>query len=131
MVLPDGALLEGNPVGVRPEALELDVYKTSDKRAHPRGAATIPREAVKVVDIRPRRRRGRLIGVIVPLLVGAAMAGGGVARSVEGPMYELLAAGGLTMGVGGPAGYFIGRAIDRRFERFVIVPEEKQSPGAR
>ena len=84
-----------------------------------------------LVEIRARRWKGRLIGTLVPIGLGAGMVGGALARSVEGPLYELLAAGGLTAGLGGPGGYFIGRAFDRRFEQFVIVPEEKQAPSAR
>jgi hypothetical protein len=116
MVLPDGALIEGNPVSFRPEAMDLRVYKISDRRAHPKGATTIPRETVTVVEIRARHRKGRLIGTIIPLAVGAATVAGAMARSVEAPIYGLVAAGGLTMGLGGPGGYFIGRAVDRRFE---------------
>ena len=131
IVLPDGTLIEGKPGVFRPEALDLRVYKTSNRRAHPKGLTTIPRETVTVVEIRARRWKGRLIGTLVPVGLGAGMVGGGLSQSLEGPLYGLLAAGGLTMGLGGPGGYFIGRAFDRRFEQFVIVPEEKPAPRAR
>lgn len=125
MILPDGTLIEGHPITFRPEALDISLYKTSNRQLHRKGSMTIRRETVSVVDIRKARKRGRLIGTLVPIGAGAAMMAGATARSIEGPLYELLAAGALTMGVGGPAGYFTGRAVDRRFEQFIIIPEAK------
>ena len=122
MVLPDGMQIEGRLVSFRPEAMDLSVYKTSNKQAHPKGLITIPRKNVSVVEIRAKRHKGRLIGTLVPIGLGAAMLAGGLAQSDEGILYTMLAAGGLAMGAGAPSGYFIGRAIDRRFEQFVIVP---------
>ena len=130
MALPDGAVIEGHPLGFRPEAMDLRVYKTSDRRAHPKGRITIPRASVAVVEVRARRWKGRLIGVLVPIGAGAAMVGGAIAGAAEGALYGLLAGGGLTIGLGGPAGYFIGRAFDRRFEQFSIVPEGKLPDNA-
>ncbi len=122
MLLPDGTRVEGRPVAFRAEAMELNVRKTSNRRAHPKGVLTIPRETVSVVEIRANRKTGRLVGLLVPLGAGAAMVGAGFSQSVEAPMYELLAAGGLTLGVGMPAGFLTGRAIDRRFRQFAIAP---------
>jgi hypothetical protein len=122
MVLPDGTQIEGRLVSYRPEAMDLSVYRTSNKQAHPKGLVTIPRKDVSVVEIRARRHKGRLIGTLVPLGLGAAMLAGGQAQSDEGIFYGTLAGGALIMGVGTPIGYFAGRAIDRRFEQFLIVP---------
>lgn len=122
MVLPDGMQIEGRLVSFRAEAMELSVYKTSNKQAHPKGLINIPRKNVSVVEIRAKRHKGRLIGTLVPIGLGAAMLAGGLAQSDEGILYTMVAAGGLAMGAGAPTGYFIGRAIDRRFEQFVIVP---------
>ena len=41
IVLPDGTLIEGKPGVFRPEGLDLRVYKTSNRRAHPKGLVTI------------------------------------------------------------------------------------------
>jgi hypothetical protein len=103
IVLPDGAELEGRPTSFRPEAMDLHVYRSSNRQAHPKGSLTLPRQTVTVVGIRPRtlRWKGRAIGTLLPIGVGA--------------------------GVGAPAGYFIGRASDRRFVPFAILPPE---PGA-
>jgi hypothetical protein len=129
MTLPDGTLIEGHPVIFRPEALEIAVYKTSDRQLHSKSRMTVPRESVSVVDIRKSRKRGRLIGTLVPLGIGAGLLAGATARSIESPIYGPLVAGGLTMVVGTPVGYFIGRAFDRRFERFIIFPKaERDNP---
>jgi len=122
MVLPDGTQIEGYPLAIRPDGLDLRVGKTSNPRAHPKGRITVARETVSVVEIRKQRRKGRLIGTLVPIGAGAAVLAGATVRSVESPIYGLLAAGGLTMGVGAPVGYFVGRAIDRRYQQFIIVP---------
>lgn len=123
MMLPDGTLIEGHPVTIRPEALEIAVYKTSNRHLHSNSRMMVPRESVSVVDIRKSRKRGRLIGTLVPLGIGAGLLAGATARSIESPIYGPLVAGGLTMVVGTPVGYFIGRAVDRRFERFTIIPK--------
>lgn len=123
LVLPDGVRVEGRVAGFRPEAIDLSVYKSSNKQAHPKGLITIPRRNVSVIEIRAKRHTGRLIGTLVPIGLGAALLAGGLAQSDEGILYSMLAAGGVTIGAGAPSGYFIGRASDRRFEQFVMVPE--------
>ncbi len=129
MMLSDGTLIEGHPVLFRPEALEIAVYKTSNHQLHSKSRMTVPRENVSVVDIRKNRKRGRLIGTLVPFGIGAGLLAGATARSIESPIYGPLVAGGLTMVVGTPVGYLIGRASDRRFERFIVIPKaERDNP---
>lgn len=122
MVLPDGVRVEGRVVGFRPEAMDLSVYKSSNKQAHPKGLITIPRRNISAVEIRAKRHKGRLIGTLVPIGLGAALFAGGWG-SDEASFYGMMVAAGTSIGAGAPSGYLIGRAIDRRFEQFVIVPE--------
>ena len=49
--LPDGTRLEGEALAVRPEALVLDVQKTSNKKLHPKGQTAVPRPAVSEVRV--------------------------------------------------------------------------------
>ena len=93
MMLPDGTSIEGYPVIFRPEALEIAVYKTSNRQLHSTGRMTVALENVSVVDIRKRRIRGRLIGALVPFGIGSGLAAGATARSIESPSYGSLVAG--------------------------------------
>ena len=126
MVLPDGTHIEGAVRQVKPDALDIHVTRTSNRQTHPKGDATIPRESLSVVDVRSPRWKGKLIGTLVPIGAGAAILAAGIAQD-QGldAVYEIAAAGGLTIAIGAPAGFFVGRAVDRRFEQFVIVREPR------
>jgi hypothetical protein len=124
MVLPDGSRVEGNPLAVRPDAIDMRVTGTSNKQAHPQGNTAIPRSSFSVVDVRGPRWAGKLIGTLVPVGIGAGILAAGVSSGGETEFYAGIAAGGCTMGFGAVAGFFLGRAIDRRFETLAIVPEQ-------
>jgi len=122
LALPDATVIEGRPVEMRPDGMVIRITRTSDRRAHPKGTVTVPREAVSVVEVRKPRSVGKIIGTLAPIGVGIAIAASAANEGDE--MYVNLVAGGLTMAVGGVGGFFVGRAIDRRFERFVIAPRQ-------
>ena len=124
MVLPDGSRLEGNPLVVRPDAIDMRVTRTSNKQAHPKGNTAIPRSSFSVIEVRNPRRAGKLIGALAPIGIGAGILAAGVSSGGETEFYTGIAAGGCTMGFGAVAGFFVGRAIDRRFETLVIAPEQ-------
>ena len=123
MVLPDGSRIEGNPVVVRHDAMDLRVTRTSNKRAHPKGDTVVPRSSISVVEARKPRWAGKLIGTVAPIGIGAGLLAAGLVSSDEQLLYSGIAAGGCTMAFGGIGGFFIGRAIDRRFETLEILPE--------
>ncbi len=125
MVLPDGTHVEGYPLHAKPDALDIYVTRTSNKQAHPKGNATISRESLSVVQVRSPRRMGKLIGTLAPIGAGVALLAVGGTSHIEGDFYGYIAAGGLTLGVGTPVGFFVGRAVDRRFDQFVILPESR------
>ncbi len=123
MVLPDGTLVEGHPLQLTADAMELSITRTSNRQAHAKGRATIPRGSVSVVEVRSPRWKGKLIGALAPIGIGTAIAVGGMAANQgSDDIYVYAAAGGLTIAAGAPAGLLVGRAIDRRFERFTIIP---------
>jgi hypothetical protein len=124
MLLPDGSRVEGYPLGVRPDAADMRVTRTSNKQAHPKGESAIPRSSFSVVEVRKPRRAGKLIGTLAPLGIGAGILAAGLVSSDESVFYTGIAAGGVTMGFGSVAGFFAGRAIDHRFETLVIIPEQ-------
>jgi len=122
MVLPDGTAIEGSPLEMKPEGMEIRIRKTSNRQAHPKGVMTIPRVAVTVVEVRTPRSRGKIIGTLAPIGVGIALVATAYGRGDD--TYVRLFAGGLTMAGGGVGGFFIGRAVDRRFEQVVIAAEK-------
>src|SRR5947209_6070170 len=81
LVLPDGTHIEGKPLQVTPDSISAKVTRTSNKQAQPKGSATIPRQSVSVVEVRSPRYAGKLIGTLVPIAAGAAIAAGGFAAS--------------------------------------------------
>ena len=119
MVLPDSTAVEGRPMEMRSDGMDIRITKTSNRQAQPKGLATIARDAVSVVQVRTPRSRGKWIGTLVPLGVGITVVAASIGRGDE--TYKLLAAGGLTMSGGSVGGFLVGRAVDRRFEQFVIV----------
>lgn len=124
MLLPDGAHVEGYPLAIRPDAVDLRVTRTSNKQAHPKGESRIPRSSFSVVEVRKPRRAGKGIGTLAPIGIGAGILAAGLMSSDDTTFYNGVVTGSCTMGFGGVAGFFVGRAIDRRFETVVILPEK-------
>ncbi|HEY2015393.1 MAG TPA: hypothetical protein VGH38_17935, partial [Bryobacteraceae bacterium] len=54
--IPDGTRLEGEALAVRPEALVLDVQKSSNRKLHPKGQTEVRR--LDVSEVRVIRLRG-------------------------------------------------------------------------
>jgi hypothetical protein len=128
-VLPDGARIEGKVRSVEPDALLVDIQKTSDRSAHPKGRAAIPSSSVSELRvIRLGRYRGRVIGTAIG-------AGGGIALAyllAEG-VFHFSGEGGATperkAAVAGVAigfsalGYWVGRDADRGITHIRVIPE--------
>ena len=120
MLLPDGSHVEGYPLVIRPDAVDMRVTRTSNKQAHPRGETAIPRSSFSAVEVRKPRRAGKVIGTLAPIGIGAGILAAGLTSSDETVFYSGIAAGGCTMGFGAVAGFSVGRA----FETLVIIPEK-------
>ena len=122
VVLPDSNQVQGRGAMFTPEALTLQIVKTSNRTLYPKTSMKIPREQVHTIDVRENRCRARLIGVLAPLAAGAGI-GIGVGLSADFLAAEVGALVGIGIAVvGGVAGYFAGRAIDRRFHRVAVKP---------
>ena len=52
MVLPDGTSLKGPVLNVTSEALEIEIKKTSNRKAYPKGRFSVPRSSVSVLRIK-------------------------------------------------------------------------------
>jgi len=123
MVLPDATVIEGRHAAFTPKELTLKVVKTSNPAQHSKGQVTIPREQVKTLEIRKSGMKFRIIGLLVPVVAGAAA--GAAVGSDKTSMLSGEAGAALFLviaGVGGTAGYFIGRAADRAFHTVTVKP---------
>jgi hypothetical protein len=58
LMLPDGTVIEGRALEVRPDELVIDVRRTSNPRRHARGRTGIPRSDVSAIELVLRRQAG-------------------------------------------------------------------------
>ena len=125
--LPDGTRLEGEALAVRPEALVLDVQKTSNKKLHPKGQTEVVRRDVS--EVRVIRLRGPVMRIIGGILGGI---GGAFAASALGFVTDSLGALVPAVLLGIPlsavAGYYAGKLADTRITRLLI--QDPAQPGA-
>jgi len=128
MVLPDAARLQGKVLAVEPEALLLDITKTSDRRAHPKGRASIPRASVSVLRLtKPGGHVWQIVGGILGTF-GGMLVGALAAVYSGGSDYDAVVAAGILGGavLGGVAGWWGGRVSDRKVIVITVVPESPQ-----
>ena len=122
LVLPGAITVTGDAVAVRDDSLMLDIHKTSDGKAFPKGSAAIPRASVTTLQMTETKGvGGRVLGVVVGLVVGMVGGGETVAHSNQGE-----AAGVSTftaMAVGGAVGgYYAGKTVDRKTTIIRVAP---------
>jgi hypothetical protein len=127
LTLPGGARVKGDVAAVREDALAIDVRKTSDAKAYPKGGTTIPRASVTTLRLeRSRGHWGRILGPLGGSVAGALL-GGYITNAVtdQRDLANLGKVGfvGLVSGVaGGVAGYYLGRVADRKVIVIRIMP---------
>ena len=121
LVLPNGVRIEGKPIAVHPDSLELDIAKTSDARAEPKGKTSIPRSSVSALELKKRRIIGRIVGT-------AAGTGLGILGFVGVSLYrnEHTSRGAtgteaLLIPAGAAGGYLLGWLLDRDYEKKIIT----------
>lgn len=76
IALPGGAVVTGMAAGVEPDALVVNVMKTTDRKACPKGELRVPRAALHTLKIRSNSRTwvaGMALGSMVMGPVGGAM----------------------------------------------------------
>lgn len=103
LTLPSGTQLRGTVVAVEPDDLVLDVRKTSDKRAVPKGHYAIPRADVTRLRVTEKARHTwRAIGLAVGAGIGTLTAIG------VGALTGNAAAAALSVVIPTSVGYLIG-----------------------
>jgi hypothetical protein len=117
-----GATLRGEVVAVRDEGLVMEVRKTSDAKAYPKGNGTIPRASLTTLRLfRTRGKWGRGLGTTLGVLTGISLGSYTAfetANSTGAGIAVFLAIAGATS----VAGYFVGRSADQRVTSIRIVP---------
>ena len=124
IAMPGGAVITGKATSVESDALVVDVQKTSDRAAYPKGVVRVPRATLHRFEMQTKGKVGRAVGTPVGFVVGA-VAGGFFAVVIGGsnnnPDWAATAGFGITA-VGTVAGYFIGNSVDKHWTPVEILP---------
>ena len=128
-----GGVITGKATSVEADALVVDVQKTSDPNAYPKGTLRAPRENLHRIEMQTKGKTGRAVLATLGALAGV---GGGAAVLASynhclplfGPCSQEHSAGiGAAAFVGVAAagvavGYFAGNAVDKRWTAIEILP---------
>jgi hypothetical protein len=122
--LSDGTILQGEALSFTPSEMVMLVAKTSDAAAHPNGRQALPRAAVKTIELTRIKGAGGRVGFTILGIVGGLAAGTVIALASEDSGDSTAAAAALALPIGGGvAGYFGGRAFDRRTTYIRVLPD--------
>ena len=121
IAMPDGARIEGRATAVESDALAVEIARTSNPAAYPKGRFLVPRASLKTLDMERPTGHWRVVGLAVGGGVGVLMVV--LAVALSGFRSQHAAEGALIAGaVGVPVGgYLLGRAADRRTITYVIA----------
>jgi hypothetical protein len=127
IAMPGGAVIAGKATGVESDALVVDVQKTSDRTAYPKGAVRVPRATLHRFEMQTKGKVGRIVGTPVGFAVGFT-AGVGAAIGIGGGFLRNDNQGAATAALIGIAaagtvgGYFLGNSIDKHWTAIEILP---------
>jgi hypothetical protein len=79
MAMPDATVISGKAKSVQADALEVQVTKSTNPAAWPKGLTRVPRATLRTVEMRTKSVRYRTIGTAVGFVAGLA---GGLAAAV-------------------------------------------------
>ena len=124
LATPTGPVITGKVTAVEPEALVVQVTKTTHPDTHVKGETRVPRATLRVVRMQTKgmlyRVAGASLGAAAGFLSGTALA---VAIDWHGNhdtgARALIAGGGAA---GSLLGYLAGNKADRRWTTIEIVP---------
>jgi hypothetical protein len=127
IAMPGGAVITGKATSVESDALVVDVKKTSDRTAYPKGVVRVPRATLHRFEIETKGKVGRIVGTPVGFVVGFA-GGIGAVIGIQGGLFgdkNQGAAATALIGIaaaGTVAGYFLGNSIDKQWTVIEILP---------
>jgi len=127
IVMPDGAVVSGRVIAVKPEALVVDVRESTSPAVYPKGQLRVPRATLKTFEMHTKGVRYRIIGTVLGAaggLVGGGVAGYATSGGIMSNKHNARAVAvflGIASG-GTAAGYFLGNAADRRTVTVVVEP---------
>jgi hypothetical protein len=125
IALYDGAV-SGAVREVQADALLIEVSKSTNPAAYPKGPMRVPRATLHVLDLHGKGVKYRVIGTALGFVAGAA-GGLGVAIKAQGGLFgnehQTAAPVGMIAVMAGvtAAGYALGNAADRRTTTIRIV----------
>ena len=130
ITLPSGVQLKGRVTSVELDALMLDVRKTSNKRAYPKGRAVVPRpEVTQFTLARKEGHTWSAVGASIGGTIGAGVAAG-LVQVVEGDG-QRAAAAALAVGLPAAIGYGLGWGADHEYVNVIVVPDGSGAAPAR
>jgi hypothetical protein len=115
-IVLQGVTVEGHPLAVSPESIEMLIEKTSDQKQYAKGQSSLPRSDVTAIYAIRTRIRGRVIGTLLGFFgTGVATA---AASSQDGE-----SAWQALIPVGAVIGYYVGKRSDVKKIRIEILPD--------
>jgi hypothetical protein len=117
--VPDGTRLEGEALAVRPDAIVLDVQKSSNRKLHPKGQGEVSRQGItEILVLREGLAIFRILGGVGGAIGGLMLSVGMAVAADNGPMALL----GLLVftPLAAAGGYYAGKLADRRATRIRI-----------
>jgi hypothetical protein len=127
IAMPTGAAITGKATGVEADALVMDVQKTSDRTAYPKGVVRVPRATLHRFEIETKGKVGRSVATPMGFVVGVG-AGLGAAIAIQGGVLNNnnpTGAAAAWIGIaaaGTVAGYFVGNSVDKHWTPVEILP---------
>jgi hypothetical protein len=125
-----GGVITGKAASVESDALVVEVQKTSDRNAYPKGTLRVPREKLHRLEMQTKGKVGRVALTSLGAIVGFG-GGGAAAFGISGmclwgctnerPVASAAAWVGITA-AGIAAGALAGNAVDKRWTTIEIVP---------
>ncbi len=130
ITLPSGIRLKGQVTSVEVDVLMLDVSRTSNKRAYPKGRAVVPRtEVTQFLLARKEGHTWSAVGAGIGGAIGTGMAIGAV-QVIKGDGQRAVAAA-LLVGLPTAIGYGLGWGADHESVKIIVVPDGSGTAPAR